>query len=715
LIELFAYAKVCYLWVEAHSEISYQDDPRVQENLGPLLHEEPRLADFFRAHSEQVETEYRLREDVAERQQKEVEIRSLLNISNKLNSTLDIDELMDSLILEAMKLTDAELGWSGLRTKKGVVCHKYVRNSQFIPFEYCWPPGVGWPGWVLLHGVPYLTNDAASDNVIVPEIREQFGVKSGIDTPLLNIHSEVIGFFEVNNKKRGPFTESDVEKLTAVAQAASVALQNALVYRQLQDAQQALSESEDRYRRLVQLSPEPVGVHCDGKIAFINPAGAKLFGAAHPDELIGKPIMDLVHPDYRNIIQERLKGLAAGKPGPLLEQKGVTLDGRVIDVEAVATPITYQGKSAVQFLCRDITERKRTERSLRESDERFRSFMNYMTGYAWIKNVAGSYVYMNERLLKILPKHQDDWLGRTDSDFWPPEVAAEYKRNDQRVLRDKRDLQVIETWPREGQTRYGLVSKFPIFDAHGDAIMVGGTSIDITETKQIEEKLKTSRAQLRALAARLQSVREEEKMVLAREIHDELGQVLTALKMDLAYANRKLGGEGASIQEIHKKMHSMIQVIDDTVEKVRRIATDLRPDVLDNLGLVPALEWYAEEFQSRTGITCKTKLSTKRIVLDQTRATAIFRIFQETLTNVARHSGASLVEVNLRLLRDRLLLEIQDNGKGINGTDTRERNSLGILGMQERSLLLGGTFKITGIPGEGTTVSVMIPLSGKYR
>jgi len=185
-------------------------------------------------------------QDITERKQAEAATRSLLQISEKLHATLDIDALLDSLVIEAMKLIDAEIGWSGLRTEEGMVCHTHIaRDLQVVPFKYFWPPRVGLPGWVLVHKVPYVMNDAQSDKVIIPEIRERFGVNAAIDTPILDAQGEVIGFFEVNNKKNGAgFSESDVEKLVAVSRIASIALQNAISYGNLERAEKELRESQ---------------------------------------------------------------------------------------------------------------------------------------------------------------------------------------------------------------------------------------------------------------------------------------------------------------------------------------------------------------------------------------------------------------------------------------------------------------------------------------
>jgi signal transduction histidine kinase len=210
--------------------------------------------------------------------------------------------------------------------------------------------------------------------------------------------------------------------------------------------------------------------------------------------------------------------------------------------------------------------------------------------------------------------------------------------------------------------------------------------------------------QLRALAARLHSAREEERSRVAREIHDELGQALTAIKIEFSSVLRDLPEELAE-----SRGQSILRLLDQTIESVRRIGTELRPGILDDMGLAAALEWAAEDFQTRTGTKCQISLPDEDIALDPERATALFRIFQETLTNVARHADATRVDVRLAKESGNLILEVRDNGKGISDEQLSAGRSLGILGMRERVLLLGGTLTISGTPGKGTTVRVLIP------
>jgi signal transduction histidine kinase len=224
------------------------------------------------------------------------------------------------------------------------------------------------------------------------------------------------------------------------------------------------------------------------------------------------------------------------------------------------------------------------------------------------------------------------------------------------------------------------------------------------ELHRKSERLKESEDKLRRLAAHLISVREEERAHIAREIHDELGQVLTGIKMEVGWLAKRL-----TEPQLLEKTDSMSKLIDSTVQTVRKIATGLRPEMLDDMGLVAAIGWQAKDFQKRTGIRCRVKLPPETTKLDIDVATTAFRIFQEILTNVARHSRATRVDIDLGVTDEQVSLEVHDNGVGIAESDLHGRKSLGLLGMHERALLFGGEVSITGSPGQGTRVAVTIP------
>jgi signal transduction histidine kinase len=211
--------------------------------------------------------------------------------------------------------------------------------------------------------------------------------------------------------------------------------------------------------------------------------------------------------------------------------------------------------------------------------------------------------------------------------------------------------------------------------------------------------------QLRALSDRSDEIREDERTGIAREIHDQLGQALTALKMDIAWVARRLGDPDA----VKKKLAEMSHAADEVIAAVRRISAELRPGILDDLGLQAAIEWQAEDFTERTGIRCEVRAALGDVRLDRGLTTAVFRIFQEALTNVARHAGATLIEIELGLEKGRLKLEVADDGVGLPST-TGPSSSLGLLGMRERARRLGGECQIRPREPNGTIVSLRIPL-----
>ena len=233
-----------------------------------------------------------------------------------------------------------------------------------------------------------------------------------------------------------------------------------------------------------------------------------------------------------------------------------------------------------------------------------------------------------------------------------------------------------------------------------------GTVQDITESKLAEEELRVSHEQLRKLSAHLQSVREEERTRIAREIHDELGQVLTALKMEVSMLTSKLFSD----RNLLEKTESIMKKIDDSIQSVKRICAELRPAILDHFGLSAAIEWQMEEFKNLTGIKADVSLAPKEIILDQDLSTTVFRIFQEALTNVARHAKASEVKVGLKLKEGNIMLEVKDDGEGISRKQFSGPNSFGIIGIKERVNYFGGDVKITSVKDKGTTLMVSIPI-----
>ncbi len=228
-----------------------------------------------------------------------------------------------------------------------------------------------------------------------------------------------------------------------------------------------------------------------------------------------------------------------------------------------------------------------------------------------------------------------------------------------------------------------------------------------------QEALRDNEQRLRALATQLQKVREDESLRIAREIHDEMGQAMTSLKIDLLWLEKRITGSERKVEPLLNRIHSMVQMTDGAIKSVRKICTELRPRILDDLGLAAAMEWQAHEFARRTGVACEIKLPKTPLTVDQERAITLFRILQEILTNVARHAAARRVLIQFKQSTHDLVLIVTDDGRGISEAEMNSTKSLGLLGIRERALAFAGEVKIVGDRAKGTSVSVRIPLHSK--
>ena len=237
----------------------------------------------------------------------------------------------------------------------------------------------------------------------------------------------------------------------------------------------------------------------------------------------------------------------------------------------------------------------------------------------------------------------------------------------------------------------------------------------IERLRAASDKIRESREQLRSLTEHQRSVRESEQKRIALEIHDELGQAMTGLKMDIHFLNRKIGQPGSNLsnENISQNLNDLSKVVDGTISSIRRIASELRPSVLDDFGLVAAIEWQTREFERKTETPCYFKADVDSLDLGTESNTAVFRIFQEALTNIARHANAKKVRVNLQSAGGTVVMTVSDDGSGIDLAAIKQKHSLGILGMQEPSRLIGAELNIGLAPGGGTSVQLWVPVNGR--
>jgi PAS domain S-box-containing protein len=397
-------------------------------------------------------------------------------------------------------------------------------------------------------------------------------------------------------------------------------------------------------------------------------------------------------------------------------------DGKMIDTSWVRVGLSDGTRIGFGL---DLSERKRLENGIKTTEALLAEGEKLSHAGSWALNLASGKIFWSPEVFRIFgfergletPSHplfRDllrpvDWS--TAESTVPPEDLPAVQRNFRRAVAEasafEHDHRVVRP---DGSVREVHVAGQPIFGESGEVLEYVGVLMDVTERRLAEDRLQRSHDELRALSERLRIVREEERARIAREMHDEVGQALTALQMDVAWLEKRISSPSVpSGEKLSAKLRSMTELIDTTAGAVQRIATDLRPAVLDELGLSAAVEWYVHEFERRAGIGCRIRSNLDGTEIDPERATAVFRILQEALTNVARHAGATEVEVRLSADDRRLVLKIEDNGQGISENRPPDSRSLGLLGMRERARSLGGDVSISGDPGHGTLVTLSIP------
>lgn len=457
-----------------------------------------------------------------------------------------------------------------------------------------------------------------------------------------------------------------------------------------------LQQSEEKYRTLVEQASDGIFIAgTDGKFLVVNSSGCKMSGYSH-DELLSMNIYQLVNANdleqnpfqFEQMIQPQ---------GARSERRIICKNGTALDVEISAKFLS--DKRFIAFV-RDITERKKAEQELRLKENALNTSISGM-GMA---DLNGTIFYANDTLAKIWGYEKKEQLtGKQISemleDSRTPETLASLIRNGYEwgdAIGKKKDGSVFDV----------TFSANIVYDSNGQPFCMFGSFIDVTENKKAEKELENSYAAVRKLTNHLQNIREEERTHIAREIHDELGQQLTGLKMDLVWLSKRIGMENS---EINEKISDSLNLVNKSINTIRRIATQLRPSILDDLGLVAALEWQTEEFTRRFGIKADFDNTLEDAKLVSPEATALFRIYQELLTNVARHAACDKVNATLNIHNNQLLLTVSDNGIGFDTETAGNKKTLGLLGIRERASLIGGSCTISSRPGSGTTVFITLP------
>lgn len=453
-----------------------------------------------------------------------------------------------------------------------------------------------------------------------------------------------------------------------------------------------------------------IGVSSEGKIIMWNIQAEKIFGWSQADTL-GKDFEALIIPERhrmrdRNILDKYIHTGQSEVFNKVLEVNLINSAGKEFPVEFAIIPIK-QGNH--EFFCafiRDNTQRKLWEKELQDAAQKYKMLFDNNPLPMWMFTLPErSIIEVNKAACEHYGYTREEFLNLSVLDMRPKEEVPRFLED---IKQMSPEVRTAGVWVHKKKN--GDLIKVEIFK---DDIVYKGKQVrlvlanDITEKLLTEDKLKESHNALRDLASHLQDIREEERAVIAREIHDELGQQITGLKMDVSWIAKRLQTEE---QAVHQKVKSVLNLLDETVKTVRKIATELRPSILDDLGLIDALQWYSLEFEKRFAITISFRTAVEDIKVSKHTAIGLFRIYQESLTNVARHAQASFVLADISIHDNQIILTIKDNGKGFDADITGNKKTLGLLGMKERTLMMGGTYEIDSRLGAGTTVTVSVPL-----
>ncbi|MGH6689777.1 MAG: PAS domain-containing sensor histidine kinase [Gemmatimonadales bacterium] len=506
------------------------------------------------------------------------------------------------------------------------------------------------------------------------------------------------------------------------------------IYQDIADrvrAEQDGAVAEERFRQLAENIEQVFWLTTPerSELLYVSPAYERIFGRslefAYRDP---QAFLEAVHPDDRPRVRTSLPGLAQG--GWAERYRVVRPDGSVRWVRSRAFPIRNRSGDVYRIagLTEDITDQKEIEDAVHARERLLELFFSQsLDGFFFMmldepvpwdgtvdKERTLDYVFAHDRITKVndamLRQYgatREQLVGRTPNELFASDIArarARWRRFfDAGQLHVETDERRLDGTPLRIDGDYICLREEP-----GAGRIVGhfGVQRDVTARYRAEEELRLSEEQLRELANRLQAVREEERRRIAIEIHDRLGQALTGIKLDLAWLERRLPSGDAAL---HQRARGTLGHIDAAIESVKRIGAELRPAVLDTLGLLAAIEWQANEFTERTGIGCHLELPPKVPALDDARSTALFRVVQEALTNVARHADAHRVDISLDTRDGHLVLEVADDGKGMGDRQTTGPRALGIAGMRERLGAYGGRLRIAGRQPGGTVLEARVP------
>lgn len=522
----------------------------------------------------------------------------------------------------------------------------------------------------------------------------------------------VLAWFDEANDSRLLF-------LAGLALAAVAALTLRSSHRQLgrrEGAERDLMGLEARFTGLVESAMDPIITVDDGqRVVVFNAAAERVFKWPRT-AVIGQPLEMLIPERYRDAHRSHIArfaqtGVSSRRMGGQSVLRALRADGEEFPIEASISQHEERGKKLFSVILRDVSERVTAEALIARNEARLRGILESAMDAIIITDERQHIVLFNAAAETMFGCPRNEAIGAPLAWFIPERFRDAHARHVQRfsegdtVSRRMGAQRIVTGLRRNGQ-------EFPI-DASISQLSESGVKYytvilrDVTDRDRAESEIRRAHAELRELGAAAHTTREEEKSRIARELHDELGGSLTMLQMDVAWCKANLPeGTGG----LAAKLDRMDSLLKTTAAATRRIAADLRPLILDDLGLPDALEWLVQDFTQRTGVACQLAMDEQLPVLPAPQSTAVFRIVQESLSNVAKHARASLVKVTIERSETEVTMTVLDNGVGLAGDQPRKPHARGLLGIRERASMLSGEASIVSAPAEGTSVKVRLPL-----
>jgi PAS domain S-box-containing protein len=478
-----------------------------------------------------------------------------------------------------------------------------------------------------------------------------------------------------------------------------------------EELKSAVAESEKRLQAIIQSAMDAIiTVDARRRIMLFNAAAERIFGCPSAEAIgadLGRFICGhLPEPQPGHGTGFDTAGAPVRKMGQHLALTGLRADGVEFPIDASVSDVQLRGAGLLILILRDITERKQIEAALRENEQRYRTLFSKATDGILLLDTEGNIVDVNSAFARMHGYTVDELIKMNLRELDTPETLALAPERIRRILAGETMGFEVEQFHKDGHIVPLEVAASAI-DIDGRPYALGFHR-DITERRRAEQEIRRSQQELRSLAKAANEALEAERRRTARELHDELGQSLTALKMDLESLRSALPPGRPELEERAQAMHTLL---DGTIAATRRIAADLRPLMLDDLGLAAALDWLTRNFSKHTGIATDLVIDDTVAQVPEPIASALYRITQESLTNVAKYAQATTAEIRLERDGDWVQLMVRDNGRGIESADQNKRGAFGLLGIRERVMLLGGEVAINGEPGQGSEVRARIPLA----